>query len=333
MYTHIYICFLHLKGDLSQWSSSAVQLVLCVSLVFSNQHIPRSLDRHRETILAVHAQGGVTLISCPVTSDYTHTDSLYCFAHVHTQNTTFLLSKHTAFPLFWSSCHSQSFNPEPLSVSLPAANHRASVIVPVCACYDPHLYRLSSVCVNDLPSAVFPSLISSLAAPLGLGLTEPSLQQQWSSSPLQLICCWSLCLHVCLSVFLYINKPVACLKETKGSQHPFIVVFFILGRFQASVCIQAWTQSWMLATPFELFYTENDKALSIQSHTLPLNLKLSLTLLRWLFLCECCAVPLRPPSSSVTTWSHSVVNPREFSAQEGSENLQLIIYIFSSKGN
>lgn len=50
---------------------------LSVSALLSNQHIPLSLDRHWETILAVHTQGGVTLISCPLTSDYTHTHS-YC---------------------------------------------------------------------------------------------------------------------------------------------------------------------------------------------------------------------------------------------------------------
>lgn len=64
---------------LELWAFSLGQLALSVSMVFSNQHIPLSLDRHSETILAAHTQGGVMLISCPLTSDYTHTQLLYCF--------------------------------------------------------------------------------------------------------------------------------------------------------------------------------------------------------------------------------------------------------------
>lgn len=75
IYTHKYIHFLHLRGIFGQWASSPGQLALSVSMVLSNQHIPLSLDRHRQTILAARTQGGVTLISCPLTSDYTRTHS------------------------------------------------------------------------------------------------------------------------------------------------------------------------------------------------------------------------------------------------------------------
>lgn len=135
---HRYISFLHLRDYefLELWAFSLGQLALSVSMVFSNQRIPLSPDRHSETILAAHTQGGVMLISCPLTSDYTHTHTvtvLFLFM-LTLKNTTFLHLTHTAFSLFWTSCHSQSLNPEPFSVFLPTASRIAGVPVPIRAC-------------------------------------------------------------------------------------------------------------------------------------------------------------------------------------------------------
>lgn len=142
--TYACISFLHLRGAVGPWARSLGQLALSVSMVFSNQHIPLFLDRHRETILAAHTQGGVMLISCPLTSDYTHTHTqlLYCFfcSMLTLKNTTFSHSAHAAFSLFWTSCHSRSLNPEALSVFLPTASPGASVAVPIrarCTCPTP----------------------------------------------------------------------------------------------------------------------------------------------------------------------------------------------------
>lgn len=64
----------------------------------------------------------------------------------------------------------------------------------------------------------------------------------------------------------------------------------------------------MLATPFEFFYTENDKALYL---TLPFTLRL--------WLCFAGFLSENVPPSSPVSHNFSVVKPQEFSAWEGSE--------------
>lgn len=140
-------------------------------MVFSNQHIPFFLDRHREIVLAVCTQGGVMLISCALTSDYIHAQLLYCFAHAHTQNTTFFLLKHAAFLLFCTSCYSQSFNPESFSVFMATVSKRASVVVPIRACCcASHTDSPLSVLMTALHLSITPFLCQGSARAPKLGL-------------------------------------------------------------------------------------------------------------------------------------------------------------------
>lgn len=149
-------------------------------MVFSNQHIPLSLDRHSETILAAHTQGGVMLISCPLTSDYTHTHS-YCtvFVHAHTQ-------KHHILALNTYSFFSV-LNQLSQSVFKPRAFQRLSSHCQPhswCACANPCLLYLPDTSTDSLLSAlmtdgapsIFPSLPllpsrHQLGTRTGLGVT------------------------------------------------------------------------------------------------------------------------------------------------------------------
>lgn len=77
--THPHTITSCVSGFFGQCARSFGQLALSISLVLSNQHIPLSLVKLWETSLAVHTQGGVTLISCPLTLDYAHTAAvLFC---------------------------------------------------------------------------------------------------------------------------------------------------------------------------------------------------------------------------------------------------------------
>lgn len=178
IHTHRSVCFLHLRGVFGQWASSAGQLALSVSAAFSNQHIPNSLDRHWETILAAHAQGGVTFISCPLTSDYKHTESLYCLL-MFTLKTPHSCSQNTQLFLCFEAAVRVSLSTQGPSVflcPLPATE-------PVRSCQSepvmPHTNTGSPLSVlMTFPQPSFHPSLPSLPAPLGLGLTEPCLQQQ-----------------------------------------------------------------------------------------------------------------------------------------------------------
>lgn len=90
------------------------------------------------------------LISCPLTSDYMHTQLLYCFAHAHIQNTAFFhLNMKLSFSFATAVSIRLSVWGHSVSLWLLSAPETVWLCQPVPVFVPTH--KLSSVCVNDHP--------------------------------------------------------------------------------------------------------------------------------------------------------------------------------------
>lgn len=97
------------RALLASWPSPSARC-------FSNQHIPRSPDRHRETVFgsALSGWGNVHILSPDLRLHTCTVTVLFC-SFSHSKHHILTLNVHSFFLLFGISCYSQSFSPESFS--------------------------------------------------------------------------------------------------------------------------------------------------------------------------------------------------------------------------